>query len=160
MSNTRPIVVADTVIFLQASINETNVASSFLRRVEAGELTLCISRQLILEIREVLTRDEIRAKNSRLSNHELEDFIQGIEANSQFIDPLPTHFRYPRDPDDEHVLNLAIEAKANVLVSYDKDLLSLMDTIRQEGSAFRRTYPGLIILTPGELITRLNAGQG
>jgi putative PIN family toxin of toxin-antitoxin system len=36
-------------------------------------------------------------------------------------------FRYPRDPDDEAVINLAIEAGARYLVSRDKDLLDLMN---------------------------------
>jgi putative PIN family toxin of toxin-antitoxin system len=154
-----PVVVADTVIYLQASINDTNVASSVLRRAEAGEVTLCISRQMIAEVRDVLTRQEIRVKNARLSNEELEGFILSIEANASLIDPLPVHYRYARDPDDEHVLNLAIEAKAKYLVSYDNDLLSLMDANRTEGRAFQQLYPELTILTAGEFITRLNTWQ-
>jgi putative PIN family toxin of toxin-antitoxin system len=159
MSDARPTVVADTVIYLQASTNETNVAASFLRRVEAGEVTLCISRQMIVEILDVLTRPEIRLKNARLSNEELEGFILSIEANALLIDPLPEHYRYVRDPNDEHVLNLAIEAKAQYLLSYDKDLLILTDDSRSEGRAFQHEYPELTILGAGEFITRLNLLQ-
>lgn len=159
MSDANPVVVADTVIFLQASINETNVASSFLRRVEAGEVTLCVSRQMLDEIRDVLTRPEIRAKNARLSDEALEGFIRSIEERATLIDPLPAHYRYERDPDDEHVLNLAIEAKAQYIITRDTDLLDLMDNSRPEGSEFQRQYPDITILGPGEFFTRLNLSK-
>ena len=50
---------------------------------------------------------------------------------------------FPRDPDDEHVLNLAIEAKARYLVSRDYDLLELMNNLE-----FQDRYPNLTILDP------------
>jgi uncharacterized protein len=156
MSDAKPVVVADTVIFLQASINETNVASSFLRRVEAGEVTLCISRLMMEEIRDVLSRPEIRAKNARLSDEALEEFIRSVEENALLIDPLPAHYQYERDPKDEHVLNLAIEAKAQYIISRDNDLLDLMDSSRPAGSEFQRQHPDITILGPGEFITQLN----
>lgn len=80
------------MIYLQASINEANVASSFLRRAEAGDVTLCVSRQMIAEIRDVLTRTEIRAKNALLSDEELANFILRIEENAAIIDPLRPTF--------------------------------------------------------------------
>jgi len=159
LSDARPKVVADTVVYLHASINGENVASSFLRRAETGEVELYTSRQLIAEIRDVLTRPEIRFKNARLTDESLEGFILSIEANALLVDPLPLHFRYERDPDDEHVLNLAIEAKAQYLLSYDNDLLAFMDANRPEGLAFQQKYPELTILRVGEFISRLNLLQ-
>jgi uncharacterized protein len=152
-------VVADTVIYLQASINQTNVASSFLRRVDAGEIQLYISRQMIEEIRDVLTRPEIRVKNARLSDQALEAFIESIEQQAILIDPLPSHFSYARDPDDEHVLNLAIEAKAAFIISHDKDLLALMEENRPEGQTFRHQFPGIKVLGAGEFLSHLNRSR-
>jgi len=159
MSDAIQTVVADTVIFLQSSINESNVASSFLRRVAAEDIEMWISRQVIAEIRDVLTRREIRAKNRRLSDEDLERFIQAIEANARLVDPMPSHVTYMLDPDDEHVLNLAIEAQARYHVSYDNDLLALMDAKKPEGYAFQLVHPELTIITAGEFITRLNLFQ-
>ena len=51
MEDNRIRIVLDTVIYLQASINESNVASSVLRRVEAGEVVLYVSHRLQEEVR-------------------------------------------------------------------------------------------------------------
>ncbi len=149
-------VVADTVIYLQATLSATNVASSFLRRVETGEVRLFVSRPMLAEIRDVLTRPEIRVKNARLTDEELEGFIQNIEQTAVLIDPLPSHFQYERDPKDEHVLNLAIEAKAEILVSHDNDLLDLMTRHDVSSQAFRQQFPDITVMKVGEFLTWLN----
>ncbi len=158
MAGAEPIIrtVADTMIYLEASISEANVSSSFLRRVAAGEAVLYVSDQLLEEVRDVLTRPELRQRNARLSDEALEGFLTAIEQGAVRIDPLPVHFRYERDPDDEHVVNLAIQAKARYLVTHDNDLLDLMDQTRPEGKDFRRLYPDLTVLGPGDFIHHLN----
>lgn len=149
-------VVPDTGVFLRASIRETNVSSSLLNRAFAGEIRLFISRDLIAEVRDVLTRPEIRVKNARLDDQALERFLHQIEANATLVDPLPEHVNYDRDPDDEHILNLAVEAKATCIVTFDNDLLDLMKPTGKAAEDFQARFPEITILTPGELITRLN----
>lgn len=149
-------VVADTGVCLRATINAVNVSSSLLRKAEAGEMQLYISRDLLDEVQDVLTRPEIRAKNTRLSDEALQAFLREVEARAILIDPLPSHFSYSRDPDDEHILNLAIEAGASYIASFDNDLLDLMHSKHEEAQDFRIHFPNLSILTPGEIITRLN----
>ena len=53
----------------------------------------------------------------------------------------------------------AIEAQARYHVSYDNDLLALMDAKKPEGYAFQLVHPELTIITAGEFITRLNLFQ-
>ena len=146
----------DTGVILRSSINADNVSSSLLRRAEAGEIRLCVSEDLLAEVRDVLTRPEIRIKNARLNDGALEAFIGEIRANAALIDPLPPHVRYERDRDDEHVLNLAVEARAAYIVTFDNDLLDLMKAVGTAAMEFQKRYPTITILTPGELITRLN----
>lgn len=55
---------------------------------------------------------------------------------------------YPRDPDDEPYLNLAIEAGAEFLVTRDRDLLDLMRWDREEGRTFQRRFPKLKNVDP------------
>src|SRR2546430_838083 len=136
-------VVADTMIFLEASISDSNVSSSFLRRIDAGDAVLCTSRQLMNEIRDVLTRPALRLKNARLTDEALEEFFANMEQKAVYIDSLPAHFRLERDPKDEHLLNLAIEANARWLVTHDRDLLDLMDEVRPEAQSFRASHPGI-----------------
>ncbi len=156
MADSRPRVVLDTVIYLQASISATNVASSVLKRADADEIELYVSKALVEEARDVLNRPSIRLKNARLSDEELARFLQSIESKARMIDPLPTHYRYGRDPNDEHILNLAIEVRAAFIVTHDNDLLALMDANRVEGAEFRQRYPEITILTPGQLLSHLN----
>ena len=151
-----PRVVPDTGVFLKASISDTNVSSSLLHRAAAGEIRLCVSQELLAEVRDVLTRPLLRAKNARLDDAALETFLREIEANAMLIDPLPPHIRYDRDPEDEHILNLAVEARAAYIVTFDNDLLDLMKPSGQAALEFQQRYPAITILTAGELITRLN----
>jgi putative PIN family toxin of toxin-antitoxin system len=151
-----PRVVSDTGVFLRASISPNNVSSSLLLRAVAGEIRLYISHALMAEVRDVLTRPNIRLKNARLDDAALETFLLQVEANTILIDPLPQHVRYERDPNDEHILNLAVEAQAAYIVSFDNDLLDLMKPSGGVALEFQRRYPTVTTLTPGELITRLN----
>ena len=151
-----PRVVSDTGVYLRATINAANVSSSLLRRAASGEIQLYVSHDLLAEVRDVLTRPEIRVKNARISDEALEAFLSEIQVQARLIDPLPQHVSYARDPDDEHILNLAIEAEAAYIVSFDNDLLDLMHSTREEARDFRQRFPSITILTPGELITQLN----
>ena len=60
----------------------------------------------------------------------------------------PPYVTYPRDPDDEPVINLAIHVEADYIVTRDKDLLALSDESQPEGRFFRKQFPHLTILDP------------
>ena len=152
-------VFSDTGVYLRASINAANVSSSLLNKAASGEMQLYVSRDLLDEVQDVLTRPEIRAKNARLSHEALQALLREIEAQAILIDPLPSHFSYSRDPDDEHILNLAIEAGASYIASFDNDLLDLMRSNHEEAQDFRRRFPNITILTPGEIITQVNVSS-
>ena len=62
------------------------------------------------------------------------------------------HFTYPRDPDDEPYLNLAIEVSADYLISRDNDLLDLMNWNQEAGRDFQKRFRFLKIVTPEEFL--------
>ena len=66
---------------------------------------------------------------------------------AQLVSTVPSLFSLPRDPDDEPYLNLAIAADADHLVTWDKDMLDLM-----QDQGFRAQYPQLTILNPVALL--------
>ena len=74
-------------------------------------------------------------------------FFRRIDQVAQKIDSVPAAYSLPRDPDDEPYLNLALAANADYLVTWDKDMLDLM---QDEG--FRTQYPQLTILNPVALL--------
>ncbi len=156
-----PGIVLDTGIFLQAAISRTGPAAGVLRLAERGAVTLYTSDALLDEVRDVLTRPAIRRKNPRYSDQDIENLVRFLEVKGIRVAEMRTHFQYQRDPDDEYLVNLAIEAGAKYLVSRDKDLLDLMDENTPAGKAFRRRFPGLTILDPVALLRALSPrGEG
>jgi len=65
---------------------------------------------------------------------------------------VPSVYSLPRDLDDEPYLNLALAADADYLVTWDKDLLDLM-----QDTTFRAQYPRLTILNPVALLQILRS---
>ncbi len=82
-----------------------------------------------------------------------------MEKISSSILDVPRHFLFERDPKDEIYVNLAIAAGGRYLVSWDKDLLDLMEPEREESKAFQSRFPGIIILTPVSLLQKLARKQ-
>jgi predicted nucleic acid-binding protein len=80
--------------------------------------------------------------------------VERIHRHAILVPTVPSHFQYPRDPDDEHILNLAVEVGARYIVSRDKDLLDLMAD-RPEGLDFRLRFPQLLVLDPVALLRDL-----
>jgi predicted nucleic acid-binding protein len=73
------------------------------------------------------------------------------------VSDVPKVFTYPRDPDDEPQINLAVAAGVRYLVTWDNDLLDLMSEKKAAGSDFRQRFPQLLILTPVALIREISA---
>jgi putative PIN family toxin of toxin-antitoxin system len=154
MTPPKPTAVFDTGIVLQATISENGPAAKALRLFDDDVLTLFVSEELLDEMRTVLTRPVIRKKNARYTDEDIESLLTRLKQKGTLIDPLPAHFQYERDPEDEHVINLAIEGKVEYLVSRDKDLLDLMTD-----PDFQARYPGLMVLDPVAFLKRIGAAS-
>jgi putative PIN family toxin of toxin-antitoxin system len=136
------------MVFFQAASRPAGPAARlFIEFIEAGRLTLFVSDTILAEARDVLGRPRIRAKNPTITDEMVEDFFRRIDQVAQRIDVVPASFSLPRDPDDEPYLNLALAVDADYLVTWDNDLLDLM-----QDAAFRAQYPGLTILNPVALL--------
>jgi putative PIN family toxin of toxin-antitoxin system len=140
-----PVVVFDTGIVLQAAINPLGPAGAAL---DQEKVTAYVSPRLRSEWEDVLTRPSLRARNPELTDAQVAAALQRFDAQAIMVPNAPTYLVYPRDPDDEPVINLAIHVKASFLVTRDRDLLDLMDESRPEGRNFRQRFPDLKILDP------------
>lgn len=72
---------------------------------------------------------------------------------------VPQRFTYKRDPDDAHYVDLALETSSTLIVSRDKDLLSLMYANDAEANDFRSRFLHLRILDPVEFLRELARGS-
>jgi putative PIN family toxin of toxin-antitoxin system len=146
--------VFDCMVFLQAIVNDRGLAFACFERVEKGQITLCVSPFVLAEVRDVTTRPKLQARFATLTNERVEAFLNKVVTVAAIVTDVPRVFVYPRDPDDEPYVNLALAAGASSLVSRDKDLLDLMDD-----ESFHAAYPRLTIIDPVAFLERLRAAE-
>lgn len=149
-------VVFDCNVFFQALTSPRGPARRLLSHASSGELSLFVSAYSLDELREVTARPYIVQKY-RLDAEVVADFIEEVRALATCVDSVPHVFDFPRDPKDAHYVDLALAVDAKLIVSHDKDLLSLRDAGTSEGRDFLSRYPTLLILTPPEALKLLDA---
>jgi predicted nucleic acid-binding protein len=74
-----PVVVFDCMIFLQAVANDASPAARLLDLVDAGKITLCVSEQILRELRKVLDRPEVRAALPGINDLRVESLFRRLE---------------------------------------------------------------------------------
>ena len=157
MSEDRPQVVFDCMIYLQALVSEMGPAAALLRLVDDQEISLFLSYEILEEIHDVLSRPKIRQKNVHITDDRIAAFVTRIAEKATIIDNVPQHFNFMRDPKDEKYINLAVEVEANYIISRDRDLLDLMTGYSEECKEFRRRFRPLKVIEP---VSFLNSVTG
>ena len=147
-------VVFDCNVYFQALISPAGPAGRLFALAAARRIDLFLSPYVLDELRE-LTAEERIQKKYRLTAELLDEFFDKVALAAVLVETVPSLFEFPRDPDDAHYVDLAVAAGAKLIVSRDKDLLSLADGATSEGQDFQKRFPGLVILTPPELLTLL-----
>ena len=111
-------------------------------RHQHPSLQLYSSPVLLEELTDVITRPSFTQRLNSIGKtvrQVLADYIEIVEL----VEPLEVP-RIVRDPDDDHVLACALAAKAQIIVSGDKDLLDLTE------------YQSISILTTADALQRIN----
>ncbi|MBC8029262.1 MAG: putative toxin-antitoxin system toxin component, PIN family [Pyrinomonadaceae bacterium] len=148
-------VVFDCNVLLQAAARQQSVAASCLTLAEKGLVQLFVSKEILLEIEDVLNRPEVRACFPNLSDEIAGAFIERLRNFSDFVSNVPRTFRYLRDEDDEAYINLAARVGADFIVSRDRDLLSLMTGYGEDCKEFRQRFRTLKVIQPGDLLEEI-----
>ena len=132
-----PLVVIDCVVFVQSLISEAGPATRCVRLFEQSKFSIAVSREILSEIREVLSRSSLHQSYPRLTDERVDRLIEFLLYRGKLFRQVRRHYEYSRDPSDEAYLNLAIEAGADFLVTRDNDLLDLMKWETEEGREFQ-----------------------
>jgi putative PIN family toxin of toxin-antitoxin system len=152
------------MIFLQGAARRESAAGASLALVELGAIELCVSQEILDEVRDVLSRPALLQRFPALTGQIVDRFIAAIEAQAILVSEVPRVFQFDRDPKDEPYINLAIAARADYLVSWDKDILDLAGASTLEGESLRHKAPELTIIEPraflSEVRDRLSAASG
>ncbi|MGB6308131.1 MAG: putative toxin-antitoxin system toxin component, PIN family [Steroidobacteraceae bacterium] len=105
-------------------------------------VTLCTSPTLLAELAEVIGRDKF-AQRVRAATLSAAELVQDYERLAEVVEPQPLPAPTSRDSDDDHVLACALAAQADLIVSGDRDLLTL------------REYQRILILSTTDALARL-----
>jgi putative PIN family toxin of toxin-antitoxin system len=153
-------VVFDCNVLFQALVSPTGPARRLFMGVTSSDLVLFISAHVVDELADVAAWPHI-VKKYGINANAVAEFVNEIKKHATFVDDVPHVFDFPRDPKDAHYVDLAVAASAKLIVSRDKDLLSLADVTTPEGQDFRIRFPDIEILTPPALLRMLEErGQG
>lgn len=136
--------VFDTNIFVAAFRSRRGASFLILKAIRQGLIEGAVSEALFLEYAEVLKRDE-NLQNFWITSEDI-DVVLGVLAD--VFKPIQIYFQWrPQlsDPDDEMVLECAINAQAKAIVTFNvQDFLPAAQ------------YFGVEVVRPGQLVQSLN----
>jgi len=124
-------VVIDTNVWVSAFLNPEGFPARLIQAGKAGTFSIASSLPLLDELQEVLLRPRIM-KIRHSTELEVETYMAGIAAVVQLV-PISGDLRLCRDPEDDMILETAIQGRAIYVVSRDEDMtrdLDLIDHLR------------------------------
>jgi putative PIN family toxin of toxin-antitoxin system len=136
-------IVLDTSVLVAGLRSQLGAGNKVLRLVAAGEIVLLATPPLFLEYEDVLKRPEHQLVHG-LPPETVDEFLAELAA---LIEPVEVHFQWrpqSRDPNDEMVLEAAINGRADALVTYN------IADFAQAGERFK-----ISVLRPIELLKKV-----
>ena len=130
-------VVFDTNVLISALLSTTSTPARALEAAITGEQLLATSATL----RELMAK-LLSAKFDRYVSRELRDALLFRLAPLVEVVEVAQEIRVSRDPNDDKFLEAALNGRADVLVTGDRDLLDL------------HPFRGIEILTPADYLAR------
>jgi predicted nucleic acid-binding protein len=94
----KPRVVFDCMVYLQGAARRESAAGACLLLVELGAIELCLSKEVMVEVRDVLARPRVRQKFPVLTDQFIDRFLASLEKRAVVIADVPRVFTYERDP--------------------------------------------------------------
>ena len=137
------LLVLDTDVVVSAMRSTSGASAEILRQLRLGRLSIGLSVALALEYEAVCLRDEHRAA-AALTLQEALIFVDAIIAMAE---PVKVHYRWRpqlRDATDEMVLEAAVNARADALLTFNLRHFQLA------ANDF-----GLLVERPGEFLRRV-----
>ena len=119
-------IVLDTVVFVRALINPQSRSGRLLSEY-VDRYKIIVSKPTAQELLEVIQRPELTRKYRSLAKISLRQVID-LLAKAEAVD-IGVAPRIVRDPKDDIFIATALAGQADYLISEDKDLLILGNTV-------------------------------
>ena len=136
-------IVLDTSVVVASLRSRSGAGNAVFRLIAERRLVFLASPALFLEYEEVLKRPEQRLAHG-LTLEAIDEFLAELAA---LVEPVDIDFFWrpqTRDPNDEMVLEVAINGGADALVTYN------LADFRMAGERF-----GIPILSPADLLKKV-----
>jgi putative PIN family toxin of toxin-antitoxin system len=134
--------VLDTACLVTAVRSSAGAAGEVVRMVFREQVVLLMDLKIGLEYRDVALRQE-HLTASALSGKEVLELIEALEAFAEPVEVITKTRPLSSDPNDDMVLDLAMNGRAEALVTYNtKHFMAVGARV------------GISILTPAELLQR------
>jgi putative PIN family toxin of toxin-antitoxin system len=136
-------IVLDTSVVVAGLRTRLGAGNAVLHLVAERRVRLLATPPLFLEYEDVLKRPEHRLAHG-LTPLEIDEFLAEVAA---LIEPVEVHFQWrpqTRDPNDEMVLEAAINGRADAIVTYN------VADFAEAGARFE-----IAILRPPELLKKV-----
>lgn len=133
----------DTDVVVAAMRSPSGASAAILRTAREGAVTLLMTVPLAMEYEAVCRRPEHRLA-AGLSGRRVDIFLDAVIAMAE---PVETHFLWRpqlRDPNDELVLEAAINGRADILTTFN---------LKEFGIVAARF--GVAVLRPREALVRI-----
>lgn len=115
-------IVADTNIYISA-LFWRGKPNKLIHMCYEGKAKLVVSRKIIEELERILLTDE----KFKMAREDVALNTEIILINAELVEPKATLNVIKEDPDDDRILECAVEGEAEYLVSGNKHLLNLKE---------------------------------
>jgi putative PIN family toxin of toxin-antitoxin system len=139
--------VVDTNVIVSAVLSATAAPAGVLTAWRQGRFDLAVSPPLLAEYRRALAYERVRRIHG-LSDDELDGIVERFSLFAIVVEPVLEIDAVTDDPDDNRVLECAVTAAVEVIVTGDKHLRAI--------GVFR----GIRVLSPAEFLVHLNDVEG
>ena len=121
----KPVVVLDTNVFVSGLLSPKGAPGIIFQRFRLGQFSIVTSRAQIAEIQAVLARSSLRKALPTGTPREVLQFFVKLKRLTEVLNPPKLAWDFG-DRDDHFLLDLAVHAKAQFLVTGDKALQRLL----------------------------------
>ena len=131
-------VVFDSNILVSATF-WTGDSFTVLNQADKGVIKNFLSKEIEEEYRRVITSEEIIEKQERLRLN-MQEIVERVIITSMIVIPKRKITAVKDDPDDDKIIECAVEGKVDYIITQDNHLLKLKD------------FEGIRIVTPKEFL--------
>lgn len=115
----------DTNVLVSAFISKDGTCADILDLVSTfEEIRLVLSQEILSEFAEAVKREEVRSR-LRYSEGDVIEFEEAVRGVAEIVEVRSSHRIIKEDPDDDAVVNTALDGKAQYIVSGDRYLTKL-----------------------------------